>query len=535
MREKNMVRGGAIFSLFLCALILLISPAADSVVRGESFEILEHDLSVFKKDLKARKYRHRYKDLIVRFEKYAGQKPLSDKSAQALLYAAQLSEDVAQITKRRGDMNVAVRAYLLVVRNYSGKKVADRALSRALYIQENIIKDKRVAERMRKQFAQKGIVPQKKNESPLVNFKSTIHRISIQESNRKLHVVVAGLEKNHLSQGEIAKSEDKPRRIFFDLSPVKLGKKIPPFFEVNQAEVYKVRVGQPGADVVRLVFEVGDDVGVKITPKEKELSLEFFTEQTGAKTSELVASSQTQKTSKPVSAPTAGRPKIIVLDPGHGGDDPGAIGPRGLQEKHVTLEIAKRVKRVLEREMPGVKVYMTRDHDHTLHLSKRTEIANSLEADLFISIHANAAPNKHAQGIETYYLNISHDRYAIRLAARENAMSETEISNLEFILADLAMKSNVSDSIRLGQVVQSSIFSKVRERWDDARDLGLKHALFHVLMGVRMPAILIETSFISNKEEERRLKSDAYQHALAEGVVKGVKRYMEEQQAAYVP
>ncbi len=507
---ENMVRGGATFSLFLCAVMQLVATDAASVVRGDTFESLVKEQTAFKKDLKAGKYRHRYESLIVRFKKYAKKSPSSDKSGQALLYSAQLSEDIAQITKTREDMNAAVHAYMVVVKKYPSKKVADKALSRVAYIKKNM-------------------------QAPPNSAKSTIHNISIQELNQKLRVAVAGLEKIHLSHGEIAKSDDKPRRIFFDLSPVKLGEQISPIFEVNQAKVYKVRVGQPAADVVRLVFEVDDDVGFKIIPKEKELVLEFFTEPAGGKKSELASSTQPKKMPEFLRAPTVARSKIIVLDPGHGGDDPGAIGPRGLQEKQVTLEIAKRVKRVLEKEMPGVKVYMTRDHDQTLNLSKRTEIANNLEADLFISIHANAAPNKHAMGIETYYLNISNERYAIRLAARENAMSETEISNLEFILADLAMKSNVSDSIRLGQVVQSSMFSKVRERWDDARDLGLKHALFYVLMGVRMPAILIETSFISNKEEEKRLKSDVYQHALAEGVVKGVKRYMEEQQAMYVP
>ncbi len=534
-----MIRGGAIFSLFLFAFMLAVSPVAATVKHNDSFENLVKEQAAFKKDLQARKYRHRYESLIVRFKKHAQKNPASEKSGLALMYAAQLSEDIAQITKSREDMKAAVHAYLAVVKSRPTNAVVDKALSRVLYIKENLLKDKRGAEKIRQQLMPKLAASQKKNSQVLpaqANSKnSIIRKISIQELNQKLHVIVTGADKVNLSQGEIAKSADMPRRIFFDLSPVKLGEQIPPLFEVNQAKVYKVRVGQPEADVVRLVFEVEDDVGVKISPKENELALEFFVQQAGAKKIEFASTEPAKKPPEFLRMPSKGRPKIIVLDPGHGGDDPGAIGPRGLQEKHVTLEIAKRVKRTLETEMPGVKVYMTRDRDQTLHLSKRTEIANDLEADLFISIHANAAPNIHAQGIETYYLNISHDRYAIRLAARENAMSETEISNLEFILADLAMKSNVSDSIRLGQVVQSSIFSKVRERWDDTKDLGLKHALFYVLMGVRMPAILIETSFISNKEEEKRLKSDAYQLALAQGVVKGVKRYMEEQQAMYVP
>jgi N-acetylmuramoyl-L-alanine amidase len=155
-----------------------------------------------------------------------------------------------------------------------------------------------------------------------------------------------------------------------------------------------------------------------------------------------------------------------------------------------------------------------------------------VKADLFISIHVNASPNRSTAGIETYYLNITHDRYALRLAARENAMSETETSNLEYILADLAMKSSVTDSIRLGRLVQTSMCGHMGTDWDDIRDLGLKSAMFYVLMGAKMPAILVETAFISNKTEEKRLKQDKYQDALAEGIVKGIKRYSDEQVVA---
>lgn len=221
------------------------------------------------------------------------------------------------------------------------------------------------------------------------------------------------------------------------------------------------------------------------------------------------------------------KPFRIVLDPGHGGDDPGAIGKSGLREKDVTLAVSKRVKALIEQKMPGSEVMLTRDTDKTLSLPARTEFANREKADLFISIHVNASPNRDTSGIETYYLNITHDRYALRLAARENAMSESETSNLEYILADLAMKSSVTDSIRLGQLVQNSMCGMI-----ETRDLGLKSAMFYVLMGAKMPAILVETAFISNKAEEKRLGQDTYQGSLAEGIVKGVKRYSEEQVVA---
>lgn len=223
----------------------------------------------------------------------------------------------------------------------------------------------------------------------------------------------------------------------------------------------------------------------------------------------------------------------IVIDAGHGGKDTGAVGPTGLREKYVTLDIARRVRDKLRRKLPDVEVILTRDKDVFVALRDRTAIANDAQADLFISIHANANPSRKVSGVETYYLNITHDKYAKRLATRENrdAADHHKISDLEFILADLAMKSNVDDSIRLGRQVQSSVVTSLRDKYATVNDHGLKHALFYVLLGTRMPAILVETSFISNRTEEKRLSSKKYRSQVADGVVSGVARYVEERRA----
>jgi N-acetylmuramoyl-L-alanine amidase len=224
----------------------------------------------------------------------------------------------------------------------------------------------------------------------------------------------------------------------------------------------------------------------------------------------------------------------VVIDAGHGGHDTGAIGPTGVREKDVTLALAKLVKEKLNAELPDIEVIMTRDDDRTLALQDRTNTANSAAADLFISIHCNASPHRRVRGVETYYLNITHDRYAMRLAARENAeLGDGSISDLDFILADLAMKSNVDDSVRLGRSVQKALMKKLHQNWSDVPDLGLKHALFYVLMGNHMPSILVETSFLSNKIEERRLDSPEYQDSIANGVVDGVRAFVADRQAFY--
>lgn len=221
----------------------------------------------------------------------------------------------------------------------------------------------------------------------------------------------------------------------------------------------------------------------------------------------------------------------VVLDPGHGGKDTGAIGPDGAKEKDLTLAMAKRLR--VHLEALGLEVLLTREDDRTLSLEDRTRFANEKGADLFLSIHVNAAKNRKAYGIETYTLNLNSDRYAMRLAARENASSERTIGDLQFILADLATKANTDDSVKLAKLVQSKMVSKLRSRHgkDKIRDLGVKQALFFVLVGAKMPAVLLETGFISHPEEGKRLQSGSYQEDLMRGVAEGVRQFILEREA----
>ena len=223
--------------------------------------------------------------------------------------------------------------------------------------------------------------------------------------------------------------------------------------------------------------------------------------------------------------------KRIVIDPGHGGTDPGAIGPYGMLEKDLTLDIAKRLAALI-RDNLKVEVYLTRDSDTFVALEERTAFANTKKADLFVSIHLNAARNRKLSGVQTFYLDITNDDVSLRLAARENATSEKSISQLQLILADLALKSHVDDSIALGQQIQRAVVGILRRTFDHVNDLGLKYALFYVLMGARMPAVLVEASFISNPEDEKRLRSKNYRQSLAEAVYVGMKNFIVERNKA---
>jgi N-acetylmuramoyl-L-alanine amidase len=219
----------------------------------------------------------------------------------------------------------------------------------------------------------------------------------------------------------------------------------------------------------------------------------------------------------------------VVIDAGHGGHDTGAIGPTGVQEKDVTLQIALQVAKKLEAA--GLEVLLTRDDDTFVRLEDRAQIANTHKGDLFVSIHCNAAPSRTLRGIETYTLNTSADRYSIRLAARENASSERGVSDLQFILADLATKANTEESTRLARRVQKSLVKDLSAEHKGIRDLGTKEALFFVLLGAKMPAILVETSFLSHPDEEKLLGSAEYQTEVAASISDAVTGFLEEREA----
>jgi N-acetylmuramoyl-L-alanine amidase len=223
--------------------------------------------------------------------------------------------------------------------------------------------------------------------------------------------------------------------------------------------------------------------------------------------------------------------KRIVLDPGHGGKDTGAISLSGLREKDIVLAIAKRLKVVMEKQT-GCQVLLTRSTDRFVSLEERTAFANRHKADLFISIHANAHENRSLSGVETYSLNLASDPRAARLAALENATAQKKMSDLEAILHELVLKSKTGESSRLARDVQNNIVGRLKERYKEVRDLGVKQAPFIVLVGAEMPAVLIETAFLSNEQEELRLVDNSFQETLSHGIVRGVAAYIQQMKTA---
>ncbi len=215
----------------------------------------------------------------------------------------------------------------------------------------------------------------------------------------------------------------------------------------------------------------------------------------------------------------------IVLDPGHGGRDPGASA-FGMKEKDIVLQVAKKMATKLRKEL-GYEVILTRNDDVYISLEERTAIANTNGADLFISLHLNAHPSAKVHGFETYYLNLTTDSEAIRVAALENATSTHQLSDLQTILSDIMKNSKIDESSRLAHKVQDALSSGLANRkYEQVKSLGVKQAPFYVLIGAEMPAILVEMAFISNKTDAHQVKKEGYQDALAAEIVQGLQTYV---------
>lgn len=215
----------------------------------------------------------------------------------------------------------------------------------------------------------------------------------------------------------------------------------------------------------------------------------------------------------------------VMIDPGHGGKDPGAIGPTGLKEKDVVLAIGRKIREKLSRS-GEFDVRMTRDEDVFIPLEERTAMANKGRADIFVSIHINASRNRSAEGFSTYVLSRgASNREDLELAARENGVPIRKLQGVKFIIDDMFTGARKNESLRLAKTVNDAVVRHVSTRYPGAQSLGLKQAPFYVLVGARMTAVLVEASFISNAREEARLRDPSCIDGIADGVVEAVRYY----------
>ena len=338
-------------------------------------------------------------------------------------------------------------------------------------------------------------------------------------------------------------SQGKPGRVYIDIKRVKLGKGAKDI-TIGDGLLKGVRLGQFRPDVVRVVLDTENIKDYKIFPLSEparliidvrggrraeisrlDESITAQTEQPLESKPKPEAPAIVEKKTSPRKKPLITKIRRIVVDPGHGGQDSGALGQNGVKEKDVVLAIGLKLRDLLKEEL-GLDVVMTRSTDVFIPLEERTAIANKVNADLFVSVHANAALNRSASGIETYYLNLAKTEKAAQLAAKENGTTLEKVSVLQAILFDLMANYKLNDSAHLADEVQRSLHGRIRGSHADVRNLGVKQGPFYVLVGATMPSILVETAFVSNPQEESRLADPAYQDQTAEGIMEGIRGYI---------
>jgi len=216
----------------------------------------------------------------------------------------------------------------------------------------------------------------------------------------------------------------------------------------------------------------------------------------------------------------------IVIDPGHGGHDTGTVGPTGLEEKNLTLDVAQRLGKLIEQKL-GAQVVYTRTDDTFVPLEERTAIANQAKADLFISIHANSSNDPSARGIETFYLNLTDSEEAREVAARENALSQASIHDLQDLVQKIARNEKIDESRELATELQAALAKRMQRTSRSQKNRGVKRAPFVVLLGANMPSVLTEISFISNPSDEAAMKKGDQRQRVAEGLLAGITHYLE--------
>ncbi len=520
-----------------CALVVLMAtekslnakPKGAESQRAESKYLeLRDAVRAFRKNKKAMQYRDSYAQLITRAKKYRKEFKTSSRADDALYIIASLREDLGRVSFRGSDFSRSINTYLRVANEYPKSNLCDDALMHAANLMLTKTQEK---EKGLKLYAQVARGPKSWDMTAsarrqLDKLSPGWHDIKTDEKDPTLIALSSGpkveTKKEKITQKLVKQNQSESH----EEGSVKVVAK-----PANKVAVGPVERGaeKPAEKGTLVAKERSSRVNRRVQEQQQHHQ---YAPSASAELGERAKSELGEQAKK-----TSFRISKIMVDPGHGGKDTGAIGQKGTLEKSVVMSIANELAKELRAQIPGVEVRLTRQSDTYIPLKERTAMANEWGADLFISVHANANPNRDVHGIETYTLNTTDDKYAKRLAGRENIEEGDHRSDLEFILADLAVKSNTDDSIRLGRKVHDATVQQLQRQWPNVADLGLKQALFYVLLGAKMPAILVETSFLSNARDEKRLMSPKYRQKMAKGLARGVHAYVyeHEQKMARLP
>ncbi|MDP3503982.1 MAG: N-acetylmuramoyl-L-alanine amidase [Myxococcales bacterium] len=535
-------------TLIICCLSMLPAWGAKSNA-DEAYQLAKTEYQKLKQDEKRRGLRHHWLNVGKRFDVVATKHPKSERAPEALFMSGQLFADLSRLSQNADDLSAAERSWRKLIDAWPKHKLSDDAalgLAHLLADRRNDPKGARkVLERsmddatdkkkeMQKLLASLPVPVEPKKEQPGKVKEPVAKRAPAPKPVRATTVAIDAPTEEEMpapTTTRVSALAEALRKLREEAptaptnpenddesAPSVQGRRTPVALRPEPAEATPVdtdaAVEPSDASAIASLQETLRDVRVGARKPDPAARSRFAALARHQQADELSLAQQLGL-----------KVRRVIIDAGHGGHDTGAIGPTGVREKDVALAVALKLKDKLEAL--GLEVVLTRDDDTFVALDQRTRIANKEHGDLFISIHCNAAPSKNLRGVETYTLNTSSNRYSVRLAARENATTERGINDLQYILADLATKANTGESQRLAESVQRSLIRGLSKEYKGIRDLGTKEALFVVLLGAKMPSILVETSFLSNPEDEQRLASEAYQQALADNVAEAVESFLE--------
>ena len=550
-------------ALFLC--LALSTPAPSRTLAKP--ELLLKAAEKCKKSLyrstKSKKYRHNWLKCIRLYENIYRTYPKTSEAAWALYLTGRMYTHLFTYSGLESDLDEAIRRFREVGDRYPKHRLADDAQYRIGEIYYNQKEDPtqayveflkvdikypqgdtrykaramldKISVVLAQREREKGKKKVPSSNAPQARVKEIRHW-----STPNYTRVVIDLDRPVKYYSELLgpdPSHKKPRRLYVDLKNARVPKSIDSVISIKDGLLQSARAGQNTLKTVRVVLDIESIGGYKIFHLHDPFRI--VVDVRGTKKNGKSAQVKEKKRRPRKGVWKSKRPdgdvslarqlglsvQRIVIDPGHGGKDPGTYVKGGIKEKDIVLKLAKVVAEKVESKL-GCEAILTRNRDRFLSLEKRTAFANMNKADLFVSLHINAHKQRQIHGLETYYLNMATDSRAVMVAARENATSEKNISDLQTILNDLMLNTKISESNRLAHQVQKGMIRSVKGKYRNVKSLGVKQAPFYVLIGAEMPAVLIETGFITNPTEKKRLTSKKYLNVLADGIVAGIDRYI---------
>jgi N-acetylmuramoyl-L-alanine amidase len=558
--------------ILILTLLLLVAGSASGDDAERAYRKAKDGYHGLLNSPKRQLYRDNWIRVVDRF--LAVKKAYSEhpRAAAALYMAGKTSQGLYEISRVKKDARQAMEYYLSLAETYPDASLADDALTLVAGIQEEIFGDlpqaflcyQKVCERYPSgdmvSVARSHLVRLARHAPPRPAAPAPARREAVAGGGPVELTAIRYWSKPDYTRIVIDVSdhadftanflaaeprEDAPPRIYVDVRDAAPAPGLADSIDVGDGLLRTIRTGRPDRKSVRVVLDLASFQDYKVFPLEDPYRIVIDVVGDGDP-------ALTDKTPEVRTAPPGARDGIarildqvpgdrplkiripplragqglrrIVVDAGHGGKDPGAIGPSGVMEKDVALAMAKDLARALEKDL-GCEVILTRDSDIFLDLAERTGIANKVGADLFISIHANASRSRDVYGIETFYLNFSKNDKAAAVAARENGTSLKEVGDLELILFDLMANSKINESSRLAAEIQKTLVDDLGRHYSNIRDLGVRQGPFYVLLGATMPSVLVETAFISNERDESRLTNGKFRDKTVAAITRGVRNY----------